>query len=631
MPAHARRFPSFRLARRAAPAAAAFLALAFARDARAWIHPEHREIAGIAIAQLDAPRRAALDALWAEARKGHEDRLCESPWAGAQGKKASCIDFAAWSALGGDHSCSADDLLASILTSDWVVPVARVSEELRERLAKATRSDQRRNALAWSDLRLEATDPGYSSRAGANNAHFLLGREEGDDAKAYLARSLAPGADLNAAGNFAYEHERALDLARGAAAAPPDSRADRARRILAAEAFGLHYLEDVFAAGHVAGTWGAAADRKGTHDYYDERGLEVVTWDGARAVILGDGWMRPEDIARTSRVVRESLEQLLDALSQPPSAAAAVLPGLETCRAKTVPGMTVSDDDARRLTALLEHTPVPGRSHGLGELPRFRSEIGPYLGVAGSGALAGSAGVPGYKDQGTTGSGTLSVGLRLGAGLDSLIGENADGLAFLEVGLLQQTRQEAVCDGCASNSLIAYAPGIPGRSGLHLRLRLPFWLIPGDLILAAPLLFVDAGLYKRMVIRAANGGLIPIETAIATPVGRFQFVFGREVGATFFGYVGGEDRFLTPYVVDGEFGVMPIAYKTIRWEFPVAEYRPFREFATRQAFTLLAQVGIGVEVPTSLKVQLGAGEVDVPASSSGFAYFRIVFDWRRYF
>ena len=46
--------------------------------------------------------------------------------------------------------------------------------------------------------------------------------------------------------------------------------------MLADEAFALHFLEDGFSAGHVAGIWGNAALRKGTHDYYDEHGLEVT-------------------------------------------------------------------------------------------------------------------------------------------------------------------------------------------------------------------------------------------------------------------------------------------------------------------------------------------------------------------
>jgi hypothetical protein len=135
---------------------------------------------------------------------------------------------------------------------------------------------------------MESTDPEYSSRAGANNAHFLPARKDGDDVRAFLTRSLEAGAELNTIGIYAFEHLRALRVADGfdAAGGTPAERGARARAILAAEAFGLHSLEDAFAAGHVAGTWGSVPERKGTHDYYNVKGLDTETWNGT-CVVLG--------------------------------------------------------------------------------------------------------------------------------------------------------------------------------------------------------------------------------------------------------------------------------------------------------------------------------------------------------
>ena len=84
--------------------------------------------------------------------------------------------------------------------------------------------------------------------------------------------------------------------------------------MLADEAFALHFIEDTYAAGHVAGTWGDVSQRKGTHDYYNENGLEVSTWEGGAktVVLMGDAHMRPEDAQRAAESVRLSLEQLLD-------------------------------------------------------------------------------------------------------------------------------------------------------------------------------------------------------------------------------------------------------------------------------------------------------------------------------
>ena len=47
-------------------------------------------------------------------------------------------------------------------------------------LAGATRDDQRRNAATSAQIALARIDPAYASRAGANNAHFLLPRSGQD-------------------------------------------------------------------------------------------------------------------------------------------------------------------------------------------------------------------------------------------------------------------------------------------------------------------------------------------------------------------------------------------------------------------------------------------------------------------
>jgi hypothetical protein len=77
----------------------------------------------------------------------------------------------------------------------------------------------------------------------------------------------------------------------------------------------LHFLEDSFAAGHVAGNWGKTAVRLGTDNYYSEHGVEVITWNGSRFVTLGDGYMRAEDAKRAAAAVRDSLAQLASAFA----------------------------------------------------------------------------------------------------------------------------------------------------------------------------------------------------------------------------------------------------------------------------------------------------------------------------
>jgi hypothetical protein len=81
----------------------------------AWIYPEHRDIALLAIENLSPEYRSVLDQLWSEARIGYEERLTESVIDATQTIKPSQLDYASWSAISGDHSCSPEKLLYNVL------------------------------------------------------------------------------------------------------------------------------------------------------------------------------------------------------------------------------------------------------------------------------------------------------------------------------------------------------------------------------------------------------------------------------------------------------------------------------------------------------------------------------------
>src|SRR5205085_6396684 len=119
---------------------------------------------------------------------------------------------------------------------------------------------------------------------------------------------------------------------------------------------------------------------------------------------------------------------------------------------------------------------------------------------------------------------------------------------------------------------------IPARSGLSLRFRMPFYLIPGDLLLMSPLYLVKPKTYTGMAVTAGNGGLIPWQSGWSTAIGRFQFVLGRELGIVFYGQ-SGRDQLLVPgNASDGTFRI--VNFKSTAYDLPIFEYRPYRAFST---------------------------------------------------
>src|SRR5688572_26133046 len=319
--------------------------------------------------------------------------------------------------------------------------------ELRGQMeSEALRADSV-NALRIADIRLQRADPKYATRAGSNNAHFLLARPAVDfTAREYIETTLTVGSEINAVGVWGRFHVSALQkatrLAREDLSA--EQRSALARAVLADEAFALHFMQDVFAAGHVAGTWGDVSQRKGTHDYYNESGLEVRTWQAGASttVLMGDAHMRPEDAQRAAEAVRLSLEQVLDTAAGrsrttnlPYTAAASGEPeAFDVCKSDELgpwlPGREPTVEAVELGVEVLRLTPVPSLGEGLGAMPRFRSELGPFIGVAGSlSARAVEGGFTGLENgSGYVGGADLS--LRLGYGLEGVIDEGGDGLVF---------------------------------------------------------------------------------------------------------------------------------------------------------------------------------------------------------
>ena len=599
-----------------------------------WTYPEHRDISAAALERLSPARQDVLARMWKSATDGSEPlkNSCSTPLGGYDG---SCLDLAAWPAIAGDHSCSPENLRKDVVPSAWVMDVSRVAADLRRNLAEAPNESKRLDAWALSNLRLEAVDRDYSSRAAANTAHFLLPRTE-DELGPYLARAVSAATEPNAMGLFLHYHLSALGLAARWRDNPDDPVL--AGQALATEAFALHFIEDSFSAGHVAGSWGSVAERKGTHDYYCEAGLDGSTWAGTLQTLKGDAHMRPEDLERTARLVSDAWAQLADAAlgrgaaskvgKEVDPAMASAAPSVDICVATKQPVTLVPPDTDKLRDEVVKQTPVPTRPANDIHLPHFRQEVGPFIGAAAG--LSGGGAHGGYESSGSIGRGfgQAEIGVRFGVGLDAVIGSSGAGLVFLQVGVVYQSDQGDVCTSSCDPTLgNAGIPRVGARNGLGTRIHMPFFVLPGDLLLAGPIVFlVDKQALKQMGIIAASGGLLGWQRTLNSGVGAFQFILGREAGVALFGY--GSHGI---YGYTGSNGtVTQYTYRSWQLDLPIVEYRPFRSFATNQALTVALQLGFGVDFPNNAHLTNPPGAPGPDLGTSWIIYLRLAFDARYY-
>jgi hypothetical protein len=437
---------------------------------------------------------------------------------------------------------------------------------------------------------------------------------------------LGAGAEINAVGAYTLYHLRALAAAARIAKGDltPAGRRQAALAAFADEGFALHFLEDGFASGHVAGNWGNSAIRKGTHDYYSEHGVEIRTWDGNTFVGLGDAYLRPDNAQHVAKAVRDSLAEVADVLAGklqvtvPPDDSANIEPeSFDVCRETHFSSAVLNQQEIQIVRPIIAQTVIPALGDVPGQLPRFRSEFGPFAGVSAAVLAEGTNGGFGSTQSGAGGIGGLETAFRVGLGLEGVLDESGDGLVFAEAGY----RQDGAARGEAT---------IPGRGAITLRVRAPFWLIPGDLFVAGPVLaLVSRHTFDRMAVQAGNGGLIPWQSGIATPIGRFQFVLGREVGFSWYKLTTNNGMVLpTP-------GVPPlnqtlVAVRSLRVEFPVVEYRPFRSFSLNQSSSILFQFFAGFDKPTGSSVLSPGGAPMPELHTIAVGGVRVAFDWRYY-
>ena len=428
--------------------------LCWCTRARAFIYPEHRQIGLAAWSKLSPEARTYYASLWQLARSDLHDTLCADPVAvrGPSRGRGDCIDLADWPAIAGDHSCSPLELVTDVLPSAWIHDVARVSAEVERALRDAENAEARENVWITSNLDLQGVDDAYVTRAGGNNAHFLLSRA-GSSLREFVAESTRQGAPLNALGLYVQYHAAALRLASAIGGESSPASAALAQRVLALEAYALHFLQDMFASGHVAGTWGDAATRKGTHDYYCEHGYSTSDWTGRDLILFGDAHMRAADLERAATAIAWSMRQVFEVARVPRApgtdwaqldAQALEVATLDSCNQLEHPATIVLDrGESDAIEALLATTPKPGYGADSVGWPRYRADFGPFFGIESGISVGGAFGS--YGGNFGRAVAELGIGLRVGFGLEGVVASLNTGTMFLHLGLVRQSEQVDLC------------------------------------------------------------------------------------------------------------------------------------------------------------------------------------------
>jgi hypothetical protein len=164
---------------------------------------------------------------------------------------------------------------------------------------------------------------------------------------------------------------------------------------------------------------------------------------------------------------------------------------------------------------------------------------------------------------------------------------------------------------------------------MKLVLRMPYYVLPFDLVLLAPvLLLVNPTAAQDVLFTATSGGLLTVQRPISTRAGTFQFMAGREFGLTFWGYVGGQGQFVaTP----SPGTALLVNYKTLELDFPVLEYVPPRAFATTLSLAAELQLGFSVQLPPEAVLPEQGNAPYTGMGSSWYIYLRLRLDARKYF
>jgi hypothetical protein len=151
------------------------------------------------------------------------------------------------------------------------------------------------------------------------------------------------------------------------------------------------------------------------------------------------------------------------------------------------------------------------------------------------------------------------------------------------------------------------------------------------LILGPLLALVSPSALSSVGVAAASGGLIPYQRGFDIGAGTLQIVIGREMDATFFGYLSSATILVDVPPQPGGSDVGIAQLNSVQLNFPVLEWTPFRTFATQLVFMAAVQLGFGVELPISAPIKYPEGLGNASLGPSWSIFLRGTFEGRYFF
>ncbi|APR81334.1 Hypothetical protein A7982_06681 [Minicystis rosea] len=479
--------------------------------AAAWAEHEHIALGAAALRALDAPTATAADhdvlarlrATWAVVRES-DKRLGAVLCADMLSSYGGCFGLPDLPMLAADHACSTKELYETLFEG-WPhevlhhAHIASTAVELlgTEPIDAEDKRSKRLEARRRLDMDLQSVDPRYLKRAGKNISHFALAREQRQDLAAFVRSSLRKGARTNALALYAHFHTAALKRIFSARSMSGSRAAKQVLWGILDEAYALHYLEDMFSAGHFVAPFEDSAKRLGTHDHYCSDGIDGKTWSNRHYVAHGDAFMVDEDVDAARPALVESLRGFAAALSDAAWSAsdrraiwaAATDDAFDVCEATKAPELVEADGDIRYLLPVLEHTPMPATEAP--GVPSFRAEYGPFFPVGlsidgGPQYYFGNAARPNATRASMNGQVRLALGI--GVSADSVISEYQDGVFYINaVGAIGTDQR------------------LTSSIGVGVQFRLPYTYVPGDFIVFAPMALAGSSFGLSRIASALRG------------------------------------------------------------------------------------------------------------------------------